>query len=253
MKFIFILVMVMVYQVFGWKENRIKRMPQHANYTPVTNDVAMRYLTHFGYVNPPKDTAIASLQNVSQRNLEIPLEIVIRSFQEFNNLPITGELDEATKTFMASPRCGIKDNIKNLRFNIPMPWKNQKITYAVLNTSPYLALVDFRKVIRKAFDIWSSVIPRDFEETELKNSADIKIKFLTGVHGDHPDGASENYKNQNVLAHAGVQVFSNSNSHGFVHFDTEQNWKIYKTGDKVSFLTHDVLLVAIHEIGHALE
>ena len=43
----------------------------------------------------------------------------------------------------------------------------------------------FRGVIRKAFDMWSEVIPLNFIEIPATSStADIKIEFGTREHGD---------------------------------------------------------------------
>ena len=44
----------------------------------------------------------------------------------------------------------------------------------------------FREAIRKAFDMWSEVVPLDFTEIpEASSDADIKIGFKTGEHGDY--------------------------------------------------------------------
>ena len=43
----------------------------------------------------------------------------------------------------------------------------------------------FREIIRKAFDLWSEVLPLNFIEIPATNStADIKIGFGTKDHGD---------------------------------------------------------------------
>ena len=34
---------------------------------------------------------------------------IYRAFQEWNHLPVTGELDEETLKLMNTPRCGVKD------------------------------------------------------------------------------------------------------------------------------------------------
>jgi hypothetical protein len=55
----------------------------------------------------------------------------------------------------------------------------------------------FREVIRKAFDLWSEVIPLNFIEIPaISSTADIKIGFGTREHGDGwPfDGKSKKFK-----------------------------------------------------------
>ena len=55
----------------------------------------------------------------------------------------------------------------------------------------------FREVIRKAFDLWSEVIPLNFIEIcATSSTADIKIGFATEYHGDWwPfDGKSKKFK-----------------------------------------------------------
>ena len=39
----------------------------------------------------------------------IDVKYIYRVFQEWNHLPVTGELDEETIKLMNTPRCGVKD------------------------------------------------------------------------------------------------------------------------------------------------
>ncbi|OIT35263.1 metalloendoproteinase 3-mmp [Nicotiana attenuata] len=97
----------------------------------------------------------------------------------------------------------------------------------------------------RAFDKWSEVTPLSFRETGSYRTADIRIEFLVGDHGDgNPfDGPMK------ILAHA----FSPPT--GFFHLDGEENWVVDGEFLKEPLLRIsgvDLESVAVHEIGHLL-
>lgn len=60
-----------------------------------------------------------------------PLTFVVRVFQGVNDLPPTGELDEATLEVMRQPRCGLED-----------PFNTKFHKYRVMGESGRETLVD---------------------------------------------------------------------------------------------------------------
>uniref|UniRef100_A0A3P8UTP6 Matrix metallopeptidase 19 n=1 Tax=Cynoglossus semilaevis TaxID=244447 RepID=A0A3P8UTP6_CYNSE len=112
----------------------------------------------------------------------------LRVFQKVNDLPPTGELDEATLDVMRQPRCGLADPF-NKKFN------------------------RYRAAIRSAFKYWSDVAALTFRELDY-GRADIKISFhkKDGFCPVPFDGRGH------VLAHA------ESPESGIVHFDEDEVW-----------------------------
>ena len=119
-------------------------------------------------------------------------------------------------------------------------WPKSEITYSILSYSPDIHRDQATQAIRKAFDTWSAVVPLNFREVS-DSSADIKIKFAPGSHGDPwpfdgPGG---------VLAHATMPTS------GMLHFDEDERWT-FMDASRVARGYTDLLPVAIHESGHTL-
>lgn len=216
------------------------------------------YFNHFGYI--PN-----GLPSNFTDDFDEALESAVRAYQKNFNLNVTGELDDATMNQLVRPRCGVADiingtttmnsgksNTNTTNFHTVAhysffpdqprwPEGTTELTYAF---DPEENLDDTTKqVFANAFDRWSEVITITFRETTLFNTADIKIGFYSGDHGDGEpfDGVL------GTLAHA----FSPTN--GRFHLDKAEDWVV--SGDVTeSSLSNAVDLesVAVHEIGHLL-
>uniref|UniRef100_A0A914P6F0 Peptidase metallopeptidase domain-containing protein n=1 Tax=Panagrolaimus davidi TaxID=227884 RepID=A0A914P6F0_9BILA len=140
---------------------------------------------------------------------------------------------------MAEPRCGRSD-LYNVRTSDVVPWKNQTITYSVSTNSTLFAHEDLKLTIRRVFDVWSSNIPRKFQEVDNELLADIKVRFGKREHGDGApfDGPG------GILAHAFIK--------GLLHFDDDEIWKKYSASEQIIDGTKDIFWVALHEAGHVL-
>ncbi|KAF2315401.1 hypothetical protein GH714_039116 [Hevea brasiliensis] len=205
-----------------------------------------RYFHHFGYLQ------LRDFDNITDI-FDARFESAVFRYQAKVGLPITGKLDSYTLSQIMAPRCGVPDTVRKLhasRNYVYFPGKPRwsrhipmNLTYAFSpeNLISYLSLSDIKKVFKRAFARWGSVIPVSFIETDDYGFADIKIGFYSGDHGDGEpfDGVL------GVLAH------SFSPESGRFHLDAAETWAVDFESEK-SKVAVDLESVAVHEIGHLL-
>ncbi|KAI3821842.1 hypothetical protein L1987_09415 [Smallanthus sonchifolius] len=217
-----------------------------------------KYFHRFGYLQIPNDV-VDNFTDV----FDDTFESAVVNYQRNFGLTVTGKLDAVTVTQIMSPRCGVSDALRsstdnnNDNNNIHVTkhyayfygeprWgrsAHRTLTYAFSGNHMigYLSSSDLREAFRRSFSRWSAVIPVNFIESNDYSSADIKIGFYKGDHGDGEafDGVL------GVLAHA----FSPEN--GRLHLDEAETWAIDFKSSK-SKVAVDLESVATHEIGHIL-
>ena len=232
-----------------------------------------KYLAKFGYLNPgdlqydgvdlppePEDApvkaekAFATFTSKTKDTFDDATVEAMRSFQEFNGLEVTGELDTATLDLMKKKRCGFPDNPSDglsaagsgvEQYNAHSnKWTKTTLTYGFLNYGPDLTAAQTRQAIEQAFALWAAETPLRFVRVGNANSADIRIRFVTGDHGDGSsfDGAG------GVLAHAFYPPPNSGDLAGDAHFDDAETWTITVPPGGGT----DLVTVAAHEFGHSL-
>ncbi|KAL8571084.1 hypothetical protein ACOMHN_010545 [Nucella lapillus] len=100
-----------------------------------------------------------------------------------------------------------------------------------------------RTALKKAFEVWSE--PSQLTLTFDPVNPDIRVSFLQREHGDGRTNAFDG--RGGLLAHAfppGDQELS-----GDIHFDSDEKWSV---GGSSSRRSKDLLMVAMHEVGHAI-
>ncbi|XP_058077104.1 metalloendoproteinase 2-MMP-like [Magnolia sinica] len=189
------------------------------------------------------------------------LESAIKTYQLNYHLNVTGILDGKTLQDMALPRCGVPDivdgnssmrsgkkrhlgsmhhTVAHFRFfpsNPRWPPSKRQLTYGFLPGVQVIGAQDLRSICRSAFDRWARVSHFTFQETQDVNTADLKIGFYRGNHGDTApfDGSG------GILAHAFAPT------DGRFHFDADERWATNPVAG-----AFDVESIAVHEIGHLL-
>ncbi|XP_057462384.1 metalloendoproteinase 1-MMP [Actinidia eriantha] len=203
-----------------------------------------KYFHRFGYLNLVPETNFTD-------TFDDHLELAVVAYQKKLGLAVTGKLDYDTVAQIMAPRCGVSDASHELihvtrhyaYFYGEPRWARSTLTYAFSpeSTIGYIPQSEIHAVFERAFLRWSAVIPINFTSVDDYQTADIKIGFYSGDHGDGEpfDGVL------GILAHA----FSPEN--GRFHLDGSETWAV-DFGSEKSKVAVDLESVATHEIGHVL-
>ncbi|CAL1357906.1 unnamed protein product [Linum trigynum] len=213
------------------------------------------YLRRYGYL---------SVDDIDDDHyFDVLLESALKTYQSNFKLDPTGRLDAPTAAMMRTPRCGVPDVLNGTNWmaaparvthhhhsrfrttarynffpgNPTWPEGKRNLTYGFLPGTPEMA----RKPVARAFKKWGAHSHGRFAfvatTEDQAGSADIKIGFFSGFHGDTGsfDGPGGS------LAH------SSPPESGLLHFDSEETWAVGSVQK-----AFDVETVALHEIGHIL-
>jgi hypothetical protein len=114
-----------------------------------------------------------------------------------------------------------------------------ELLYSVGAIPEQLDRQQVESTIEAALDVWSDVANIEFKQTTKNGQADaidIRFKSLDGAGGTLARAYFPDDLNRNPIA-------------GDVEFDVDENWEI---GNDQGSAAYDLMLVAVHEIGHAL-
>ncbi|XP_059168546.1 matrix metalloproteinase-24-like [Physella acuta] len=202
----------------------------------ITDSDSLNYLVQFGYLEPqdPKTGALRTHDSYVQ---------ALERFQRMAGIPVTGVLDNATKTMISLPRCGNKDNItlgsaRKRRYALQgSKWAKKSLTFKISEYPRGIPREKAEQEVHDALKVWSDVTPLNFILRPFDEKVDIDIKFARRHHGDgNPfDGRGQ------TLAHAYFPQYG-----GDAHFDDDEDWTINLSSGINMFQ------VAAHEFGHSL-
>ncbi|KAK1553274.1 hypothetical protein Q3G72_032034 [Acer saccharum] len=174
-----------------------------------------KYLQRFGYLSNHEKSS-SSISYDDDDFFDEKLESAIKTYQTNFNLNPTGFLDSETVTLMSKPRCGVPDHdMIRSRMN-----NNSKF-------HSHYALVEWSKHTRFAY-----------QKIDDFSTADIKIGFYTGYHGD--DGPF-------VGPGGGAYAHAFAPTYGQIHYNLNQTWVNGVVEGGV-----DLMTVGLHELGHVL-
>jgi hypothetical protein len=215
------------------------------------------YLKSFGYLDYHHSK---NQQHNDDDDFDDILESAIKTYQMNYHLNVTGTIDAETVSMMTMSRCGVPDIVNGTNWmrnskkthshnratfihtvshysffqnNPRWPPSKTHLTYAFYpNTNPQV-----RSPVTRAFNNWASATQFTFSQVQNIGSADIKIGFFRGSHGD---GHSFDGRG-GTLAHAFAPT------DGRFHYDADEPWSIGPVAGAM-----DLETVALHEIGHLL-
>uniref|UniRef100_A0A2C9VKR0 Peptidase metallopeptidase domain-containing protein n=1 Tax=Manihot esculenta TaxID=3983 RepID=A0A2C9VKR0_MANES len=202
-----------------------------------------KHLMKFGYY-PSGDA------NNLTDDFDESLESALKTYQNFYQLEVTGNLDSATIKKMMIPRCGVPDITNHTSSSKPTSTSHKSKMFHMVShydfpvgfPDGHLLIQnpneqDMRSACSQAFQRWESVSQFKFQEAPAGSHADIVIGFYRGDHGDEDpfDGPG------NILAH------SFPPQDGRFHYDADEDWSSNPNMNQM-----DLESVAVHEIGHLL-
>ncbi|HEX8159633.1 MAG TPA: matrixin family metalloprotease [Solirubrobacteraceae bacterium] len=213
------------------------------------------YLRQFGYLHLEDAGEFSAIRAASPLPRPTPGQFdaatvrALRAYQQFQGLPVTGRLDDATVAFMAIPRCGVPDvgDTAGISSFVAQGnrWPTNDIRYGFSNFTPDLTQQQVRTAISAAFSLWSAVTPLTFSEVPVAQNPEIVISFAAGSHGDGKPFAGAG----GVLAHAFYPPPNKGSIAGDAHFDEAETWSVTIPVPAGRF---DLVTIAAHEFGHAL-
>lgn len=236
------------------------------------NDVKLlqNYLSRFGYLTQPEANGNGRRAELDLRPAAKPGKFdeatteALETFQKMASLPVTGELDAATREKMQQPRCGNPDitPVSNATIaSLVEPdlagfvatggrWPTRNLRYALQETGIDLPAGEVRQSIHQAFSTWAGWTGLSFREVPMASGPEIIIRFVAGNHGDGAANAFDGVSG--VLAHAFFPPVPPNTPipiQGDTHFDEAETWTITVPPAAGRI---DLTTVAIHEFGHAL-
>lgn len=203
------------------------------------------YLSAFGYIR----SSVHDAFGYTAVDMEVPphrfgvfddrTKAALEKLQAFFGLPPSGELDDATLGVLAQPRCGCPDlgDAKHSETR----WNKRALTYTSVEYTSDLTVTATDDAIARALDMWAEVTTLEFSQVSGYSDADIRVRFVSGDHGDGVsfDGPFE------AIGHVFRPIIGGDIA-GDIHLNDACTWTLDQAGGC------DLQSVAAHMIGHAL-
>ncbi|CAK8536941.1 unnamed protein product [Lathyrus sativus] len=225
----------------------------NTTYQQITPEITVvsqikQYLYDFGYIKESKDyfDEVIDKDTIS----------AIKTYQQFFNLQVTGELNTETLQQISLPRCGVPDmnfeygfndatNTSQPKGNKWFPKGTKTLTYG-FNPESEISIY-MTSAFRNAFARWSMTTRiMKFNETAY-DDADIKIGFYFIDY--------DNVVDRLVVADTFISLNVDSKvMSGMMRLQGTKNWKLPTDNDTLLWWLGDFDLesVAMHQIGHLL-
>ncbi|XP_076472571.1 stromelysin-2-like [Babylonia areolata] len=217
------------------------------------------FLHHFGYL--PEDHEF-------WRHFRDSRKEAVSLYQQLNGLNVTGKLNKQTWRLMRQPRCGNPDvgsdhlpevtsgngshvgrRVKRYaakkakQMNMyDYKWLQRQITWRPTRFFTKLSVYTQWRTLKKAFDTWSK--PSQLTVNYDPLNPDIRVSFWSREHGDGNGNAFDG--KGKLLAHAFPP--GDVDLAGDIHFDADEPWSVGVDSKD----TKDLLMIAMHEAGHAV-
>lgn len=219
------------------KATRTKKSTSKATRTkksarPVVSDVipltqTLKYLFNLGYF-PNKPWA--EVKNTS----DSAMRTVLKKYQKFNEIAVTGAVDEQTAHRLSRRRCGLPDFGLTAPSGRACKWPMRKITYFNELSLPGLTKDQVHTAYDIAFNQWAEVCNIEPLRVEKKEVANIYAKSGRG-------------KKNNLDSRGGTLAWSE------LPCDVSPNIQLDQMFDEAEDWSFSMAIaVMCHELGHAL-
>jgi peptidoglycan hydrolase-like protein with peptidoglycan-binding domain len=202
------------------------------------------YLKRIGYIRGDEAVRFGAKIDLTRATAEPQRDVfdnttqeALKRFQEFNKLPVTGNLDEQTAELMQRPRCGVPDFLVGSDVSdyvIIRRWRKTDFTCRFENFTADLSQNMIRSAFQAAFGAWSSVTSLTFRE--VTSVGDITKLWTTRGQGD-----------EYFDRPGGLFGYAYYPQDGRVHLDDDENFTFTTPPTGM-----DLVTAVMHEVGHSL-
>ncbi|XP_047523270.1 matrix metalloproteinase-19-like [Pieris napi] len=188
------------------------------------------YLIKYGYLRRSSLRRQGGNTNVNDDDFSNALS----NFQNYVQIPASGQLDDATKNMMTRDRCQAKDTSvgrRRRRYTTIGNWPKKHLTYKITQYSSKISQKEVDSIIFLAFSVWSD--PSGITVTKRNGGrTDMEVRF------------------DSIAPRADAHIYGNTNSRHkttVITLNDAIDWsQDFSTGLPNLFQT------ASHEVGHAL-
>ncbi len=216
--------------------DEIKNMPEiHKGQSHQGINSVKIYLKRFGFLG----------EDIEGSDLDDTTSDALKRFQEYFNIPDTGNFDDATREVMSLSRCALPDLDPNSpAASTACAWRTPYLTFAFQTGTSDVSGSDEFEAVRRAFRTWESAGTPSFREVNTSDNPDILVRWRPAQCGDADMRGG-------TLAHADYPPdcpYYDADLPQPIHFDDDEH--TWADGQVIG--AFDVESIALHEIGHII-